>query len=234
MNYIPYYRVSTKRQGRSGLGLDAQKTSVEEYVQRVNGSILVAFTEIESGRKCDRPQLTKAAALAKSQHSILIVAKLDRLARDAKFLLDLVDQGVQVVFCDLPDIATGDPITGRLVLTMMAAIAEFEARRISQRIEDAFAAKRARGEKMGWETRKDGVNPLTDEHRLAGSKIAREINLQRAKEFRESILPVAIDLQNQGMNNRQIAKAMNLAGYRTRRGKEWTIATVSQLLNNSN
>lgn len=169
MTIIAYYRVSTQRQGRSGLGLEAQQQIVREHACRSGQEIAAEFVEIESGRKCDRPQLALAMTRARRSGATLVVAKLDRLARDARFLLGIVDGGVGVHFCDLPNLSTGDPITGRLVLTVMAAMAEFEARRIGQRIKEAAAAKRARGERIDYSRSK--LN-LTPEHRAAGCRAA--------------------------------------------------------------
>jgi DNA invertase Pin-like site-specific DNA recombinase len=145
MNYVAYYRVSTDRQGQSGLGLEAQRSAVERFT---GAKPLHEFTEIESGRKADRPMLNAAINTAKAKQAVLVVAKLDRLARDVRLILSIVDSGVSVRFVDLPDIDTSTA-TGRLILTVMASLAEFEAKRISERTRDALAAKRARGETLG-------------------------------------------------------------------------------------
>src|SRR4051812_19928828 len=127
---VAYYRVSTQKQGTSGLGLEAQQETVTKFAKQTNDIIVRDFTEIESGRLNERPQLEAALKFAKLMRAKLIVSKLDRLARDAAFILQLVDTGVPVIFVDLPELATGDPIVGRLTLTIMAAVAEFEGRRI--------------------------------------------------------------------------------------------------------
>jgi DNA invertase Pin-like site-specific DNA recombinase len=145
MTHVAYYRVSTQRQGQSGLGLEAQQEAVRRLI---GGPPELEFTEIESGRKTDRPQLAAAIAKAKDAGAVLIVAKLDRLARDVRMILSIVDSGVRVRFVDLPDIDTATA-TGRLILTVMASLAEFEAKRISERTKDALQAKKARGEKLG-------------------------------------------------------------------------------------
>jgi DNA invertase Pin-like site-specific DNA recombinase len=145
MNFIAYYRVSTDRQGQSGLGLEAQRAAVERFTA---APPFAEYTEVESGRKADRPQLAAAIAHAKQSGAVLVVAKLDRLARDVRMILSIVDSGVSVRFVDLPDIDTSTA-TGRLILTVMASLAEFEAKRISERTRDALAAKRARGETLG-------------------------------------------------------------------------------------
>jgi DNA invertase Pin-like site-specific DNA recombinase len=128
-----------------------------------------------------------------------------------------------------PTWSTGDPITGRLILTVLAGIAEFEARRIGQRIREAFAVKRARGDRMG--SRDPRCQHMTDEHRRAGSAAGVAVKQRLAAEFRTQLQPVALDLRNQGLNNRQVADHLNGAGHTTRRGRPWTLFTVSALLN---
>jgi DNA invertase Pin-like site-specific DNA recombinase len=158
------------------------------------------------------------------------VAKLDRLARDARFLLELVDTGVGVIFLDLPDLSS-DPITGRLVLTVMAAIAEWEARRIAQRSREAQAVRRARGEPLGWQGTRGRRNPLTDEHRRRGSMIARDVHRANRALFRAGMRPVVTEVRA-GRSLQETAAELNRRGYRTRRGREWTYATVEVLLRN--
>lgn len=227
MRYLPYYRVSTQRQGRSGLGLEAQKVSVAEYVRRDSEAVLLdGITEIESGRRSDRPELARAVAIARASRATLVVAKLDRLARDAKFLLTLVDSGVPVAFGDLPNVATGDPITGRLILTVLAAIAEFEARRIAQRIKEAAAIRRARGDKMG--SRDPRCQHMTNAHRLAGSAAAHTANRRLAAEYRSSMRTIMRSLGK--LPACKIAEELNAKGYTTRRGKPWSKGTVSLVL----
>lgn len=145
MKSIAYYRVSTTKQGQSGLGLEAQRALVAEHVSPEN--IVAEFTEVESGRSRTRPQLQAALAQCRATGARLVVAKLDRLARDATFLMSLYDSGVEFLFCDLPDIPEG-PV-GRFMLTLLAATSEMEAGLISQRTRAALAAAKARGTKLG-------------------------------------------------------------------------------------
>jgi DNA invertase Pin-like site-specific DNA recombinase len=163
---------------------------------------------------------------AQAGRARLIVAKLDRLSRDARFLLELVDSGVDVVFGDFPDLATGD-IVGRLTLTVLAAIAEFESRRMSQRQREAAAVRRARGDLMG------GRDPRS--HRLTSAEIKKG-NLsailarrQRASTFRRAMRPVIATLRDKGRTLKEVANELNICGYRTRKGKLWTAATVALL-----
>jgi DNA invertase Pin-like site-specific DNA recombinase len=146
---IGYYRVSTERQGVSGLGIEAQKAAVAEYVARSGGLLIHEFEETESGKKSSRPQLAAALAACRQHKARLVVAKLDRLARNTAFLLSIAD-GVGeagVVFCDLPQLPPGP--MGKFFLTLMAAVAELEAGLISQRTKAALAARKARGGKLG-------------------------------------------------------------------------------------
>jgi DNA invertase Pin-like site-specific DNA recombinase len=140
--FVSYYRVSTDRQGRSGLGLDAQKKAVQ---QRLNGGqwqLVAEFVEIESGKRAKRPQLDAALAACKKHKAKLVVAKLDRLSRNVSFLLKLIDAGVEVLFADLPEL---NGAMGRFMLTTMASVAELEAGLISERTKAALKAAKTRG-----------------------------------------------------------------------------------------
>lgn len=223
---IAYYRVSTHGQGRSGLGLEAQRETVASYAGR-HGRIVSEFTEIESGRNCERPQLAQAVNLARAQRATLVVAKLDRLARDAAFLLRLLDSGVTVAFCDLPELSS-DPIMGRLLATVLAAIAEFEARRIGQRIREACAVRRKRGDKMGASNPKS--RNLTAEARLAGVTAAAAEHKRRRAEFVDGLRPVIEPMLAKGWTAERIAEALNDMGIETRTGRAWTPANVGMML----
>lgn len=139
--YIAYYRVSTARQGRSGLGLDAQRTAVWEHAAGMT-KLLAEFTEIESGRRSDRPELAKALAACRLHRATLIIAKLDRLARNVAFISNLMEAGVEFIACDMP-------AANRLTVHMLAAVAENEARMISERTRVALAAAKRRGTQLG-------------------------------------------------------------------------------------
>lgn len=153
MDYISYLRVSTSRQGDSGLGLEAQREAVNRFLKTTDGRLVLEFQEIETGKGSNalskRPQLRAALDLARREKMTLIVAKLDRLTRSARLLLELVELsgGANLVFCDLPDVPSG-PV-GKFMLTQLAAVAEFEAGMISQRTKAALAAAKARGIKLG-------------------------------------------------------------------------------------
>src|SRR5690348_16945775 len=140
--FVSYFRVSTARQGRSGLGLEAQREAVAAYLNGGNWTVLADFVEVESGRKSDRPELAKAMELCRLTGATLVIAKLGRLARDAHFLLGLQKAGVEFVACDMPT-------ANRLTIGIMALVAEEEARAISARTKAALAAAKARGVKLG-------------------------------------------------------------------------------------
>jgi DNA invertase Pin-like site-specific DNA recombinase len=147
MDLIVYRRVSTARQGASGLGLEAQDVAVAAYAKGYGGTILRTYTEIETGKRADRPELAKALADCKRSRATLVIAKLDRLARNARFLLALIESGVDAAFCDLPTVPPG--AIGKFLLTQMAAVAELEAGLISERTKAALAAYKARGGVLG-------------------------------------------------------------------------------------
>jgi DNA invertase Pin-like site-specific DNA recombinase len=227
-----YYRVSTNKQKRSGLGLKAQRRIAHRYAKRCRSQVLAEFKEVESGRKCDRPQLAQAVATCRATGATLVVAKLDRLARDTRFILQLLDSNIPLHFCDLPQVKADDPITGRLLVTVMAALAEFEAKRIAQRIKEALAEKKRQGAKLG------AANPrcrgfLTDGHpkRCAGSTAAVESRRRKAGEYLAAIRPILKRLMNQGCTTyERLAAALNAGGYKTQTGKPWTVGTVFQVL----
>jgi DNA invertase Pin-like site-specific DNA recombinase len=155
MRFVTYTRVSTDKQGRSGLGLEAQREAVERHLARVGGVEVAAFTEIESGKRADRPQLLQALATARAHGAVLIVAKLDRLARNVAFISTLMESGVDFVACDCP-------AANRLTLHILAAMGEHEAAMISERTKAALAATKARGTILGGY--RGGPAP-TDTHR---------------------------------------------------------------------
>jgi DNA invertase Pin-like site-specific DNA recombinase len=131
LKVVAYFRVSTDGQGRSGLGLDAQRAAVTAYADRQGGRVIAQYTEVESGRRADGPELAKAVTHARGAGARLVVAKLDRLARNARFLLGLVESGADVAFCDLPTVPAGP--AGKFVLGVMAQVAELEAGLIADR-----------------------------------------------------------------------------------------------------
>src|SRR4051812_45657210 len=220
--FVAYYRVSTARQGASGLGLEAQEAAVAHYLNGGDWAIIGEFTEVESGRKTDRPELDRALHMARVHRVPLIVAKVDRLARSKGFLERILESGVDVRFCDLPKI---EGPTGRFILQQMAAVAELEAGLISARTKDALRAAKERGEKVGG----DRGATLDDVTRKAG----RAAIQARAQARVADLAPVITALQRAGFTSLGgIARALNERGIPTARGGVggWTPMQVSRVL----
>lgn len=221
-NAIAYYRVSTKQQGQSGLGLEAQKMCVAAYV-KANGLTLVSeYTEVETGtKKRNRPQIAKAIAESKATGAMLIIAKLDRLARNVHFISGLMETGVKFVACDMPQVTN-------LTLHILAAVAEEEAKMISQRTKAGLEVKKLQlaeiGEKLGT------PENLTHEAQKEGATVQREA----AKEAMKQAYAMIKLLHNSGRSLAQIATALNEAGFTTRQGKAFQPMTVKRILDRGN
>ena len=215
MKYVIYYRVSTDKQGRSGLGLEAQQQQVKAYLQSKSDAEVVAeYVEVDSGKKLNRIELSKAVADAKKNKAVLLVAKLDRVARNVKLFLDLLDQ-VQIEFTDLPALSNGSS-DSRLVLTQLAAFAEWEAAKISERTKAALAAKKARGEPMGVE----GKNNI---------KATNGKRKEQADEFAKSMAAMLLPLENT-MSQRKLVDYLNLHGVNSPTGKAWRLNSLQNVL----
>jgi DNA invertase Pin-like site-specific DNA recombinase len=219
--FISYLRVSTTKQGKSGLGIEAQRAAVANYLNGGNWNIIAEFTETESGKRSDRPALDKALAAARLHRCPVVVANVSRLTRSMAFLSRLLEAGVDVRFADLPAI---EGPTGRFMLQQMAAVAELEAGMISSRTKAALAAAKARGQKLGG----DRGNQLTDKARALGCKAIKA----RADARAADLAPVIAELRTTGVTSlRGIAAALNARGIQTPRGMgEWMGGTVRQLL----
>lgn len=211
--FIAYYRVSTQQQGRSGLGLEAQREAVARFL--AGRPLIAEFEEVESGARPDRPQLRAAMDRCRQDAAILVFAKLDRLARDTKLVLDIADAGVPVVFCDFPDIPEG--AAGRFLLTMLASVAEFERRRISERTKAALAAARARGVALGV----SGPTNLCQniEHRR-----------RAANEFVWRLRGVFDGMRARRLSQRAMVAELNQARISAPRGGMWTLVQVQRAL----
>lgn len=224
--FVTYYRVSTARQGKSGLGVDAQRAAVASYL---NGGdwkggdwkIVSEFTEVESGKRSDRPELDKALAAARLHRVPLIVSKVDRLTRSVSFLSRLLDAGVDVRFADLPQI---EGATGKFMLQQMVAVAELEAGLISKRTKDALAAAKRRGKKLGGDR---GVRPTLKTARKGAAATEK-----RAASRAADLAPTIAELQERGAASlRAIAIGLNAGGIPTARGNgEWTAVQVKRVL----
>lgn len=222
---VAYYRVSTRKQGLSGLGLEGQKAAVSDYAQRNGAAVVFGYTEVESGKRKDRPELAKAIAHARRNKATLVVAKLDRLARNVAFLSALMESGADFVACD-------NPHANRLTIHILAAVAEDEAKRISERTKAALAAAKARGAKLGsarpghWDGRED--------KRLAGLKRARQAAVATIKENAQQayadLFGVVKARHVDGQTLQAIANELNEQGHLTRRGKPWGPVQVMRVL----
>jgi DNA invertase Pin-like site-specific DNA recombinase len=210
--FVAYYRVSTQKQGASGLGLDAQKTAVANYVD--GRKIVHEVTEIESGKKSERVGLAEAIKIAQQTNSTLIVAKLDRLSRDVKFIFALRDSGVDFICADMPEANT-------LTIGIFAVMAQHERELISKRTKDGLAEAKRRGVVLGT------PENLTDAARSASIATRTALRLkskewQRARALAVSMRPTS--------TLRQIASTLNDNGYTTRNGKQFGARQVLRLL----
>src|SRR5260370_27914862 len=219
--FVAYYRVSTNRQGKSGLGLEAQRAAVATYLNGGDWSIVAEFTEVESGRRSDRPALDQALAAARLHRASLVVSKVDRLTRSVAFLARLLEAGVDVRFADLPQI---EGPTRRFLLQQMVAVAELEAGMISARTKAALAAAKKRGKKLGGNR---GVKP-TAKMRARYTAILQ----QRADARAPDIGPIIHSLQAAGATAlRAIAAGLNARRIPTARGGgTWSAVQVARIL----
>lgn len=212
--FVTYVRVSTAEQGRSGLGLEAQREACRRYLASLPGSECVGeFQEVESGKRNARPQLAAALAKAAAYGGTLLIAKLDRLSRDAHFLIGLERSGVDFVACD-------NPQANRLTIGILALVAEQERDAISQRTKAALAAAKARGVRLG--------NPKGAAH-LKGRGNSEAVSAVRtqADAFASRIAPVFADLRGEGHTSANaLARELNRRGVPTARGGAWTARAV--------
>lgn len=223
--YVVYLRVSTKSQGASGLGLEAQRSAVDTFVSSTGGKILKEFIEIESGKRADRVELRSAVAFARRCKATLLVAKLDRLSRNVVFLATLMESGIDFTACD-------NPHANKFTVHILAAVAEFEREMISKRTTEALAEAKKRGVKLGsnrenhWKGRED--------RRLVGSKKgameAAKVHRDLAKQAYEDVLPLMIELREHGVSLNAIADRLNKEGIPSRRGSVWYAMTVRNVL----
>jgi DNA invertase Pin-like site-specific DNA recombinase len=222
---IAYYRVSTRKQGESGLGLEGQQVAVEAYAKQTGARILATYREVESGKRADRPELARALAHAKRSAATLLVAKLDRLARNVAFLSALMRSRVDFVAAD-------NPFANKLTIHILAAVAEDEAERISARTKAALAAAKARGIPLGssrpghW----DGREQSRVEGLAKGRRIASKVISERATEAYSDIVPAMQEWRAGGMTLQAIADKLNAEEQTTRRGRPWNAVQVMRVL----
>ena len=222
--FVSYLRVSTDKQGRSGLGLAAQRDAVERYLNGGRWTLAAEYVETESGKRNDRPKLAAALAHAKAIGATVVFAKLDRLTRNVDLLRSLVASSVDLVFCDLPHVPPG--AMGRFLLTQMASVAELEAGLISERTKVALAAAKARGVRLG---NPNGARALRGKQ--VGNREAVAKVRMNAQERATNLKAMLDDIQAQGISSlRAITEELNRRGVLTPRGATWHPTSVARLL----
>jgi hypothetical protein len=234
MKAVAYFRVSTAGQGRSGLGLEAQRSAVQDLARQRGLDLLAEFTEVESGKLNDRPQLTKALAHARLTGAVVVIAKLDRLSRNAAFLLALRDSGVRFIAADLPD-------ANDLTIGVLAVVAQAEREATSRRTKEALAAVRSRLAACGHHTsHRSGrtINRLGNPNgaralRLSnrGNSPAHKAASMKARKRAEALTEIVSELQDAGITTLpSLASALNQRGILSGRGGRWHASTVRSLL----
>lgn len=213
ISYISYYRVSTQRQGKSGLGIDAQKTAVQNFIG-ANNKLIAEYEDIESGKNDTRPNLLKAIQHCKEAGAILLIAKLDRLSRNVSFIYTLKDSKIDFRCCDMPD-------ANSVTIGIMAVLAQDERERISQRTKVALAELKNRGVKLGTPAN------LTEKARENSLTVRKQLARENENNRKASILIKS--MRNEGKSYWQIANVLNENGFKTRRGKLFTQMQVKRL-----
>src|SRR3954453_5885964 len=213
--FISYLRVSTAKQGASGLGLEAQRKAVLDYLDGGKWTLVTEVVEIETGKRADRPKLAEALALCRLHRATLVIAKLDRLARNVAFISNLMESGVDFVAVDLPQ-------ANRLTVHILAAVAEHEAKMISERTKAALAAAKARGVKLG--------NPANLCRQLDGSAKGNAAKTAKAAKRAADLLPLILPMKAGGASLRQIADGLNRCGVPAPRGGDWSAVAVKRVL----
>ncbi len=221
MRLVAYYRVSTAKQGESGLGLEGQVAAVVAFARGRDAEVIKAYQEVETGKRADRPELSKAIAHAKRSKATLVVAKLDRLARNVHFLSGLMESGVDFVACDQPN-------ANRLTVHILAAVAEDEAKRISERTKAALAAYKARGGKLG--AAGPNGHRLTGAMAVKGRETARQVIRAKADAAYADLAAAVAELRAAGLSLRAVAARLNGEGHTTRTGKPWNPVQVARVL----
>lgn len=216
-SFVAYYRVSTSKQGASGLGLDAQRAAVQGYLNGGRWRLVGEFTEIESGKRDDRPKLAEAMAMCRLHGATLVIAKLDRLSRDAAFLLNLQKAGVRFVAADMPE-------ANEMIVGIMAVVAQAERKMISQRTKAALAAAKARGKKLGGDR---GQTPSEATRQAGRAAIARRVTSRAA-----DLAPVIAEMRAGGIDTLNgMARELNRRSIPTARGSAtWSAIQVRRAI----
>jgi len=219
--FVAYFRVSTQQQGISGLGLDAQRAAVSLYLNDGDWQLLREFTEIESGKRSDRPKLAEALKLCKRHKATLVIAKLDRLARNVAFISNVMESGVEFVAVDFPQ-------ANKLTVHILAAVAEYEADMISKRTREGLTQAKARGVRLGG--RKSSPARFA-EIAAIGQKAAVKAIIRKREEFEQELRPVIEEIISSGTRTyRDIAAELTKRGEPTARGGKWSSVHVMRIL----
>jgi len=206
-HFVAYYRVSTDRQGRSGLGIEAQQEAVRRFLNGGSWALAGEFTEVETGRRNDRPQLERALAACRRKKAKLVIAKLDRLSRNLAFIATLMDAGVEFIAVD-------NPHANKLTLHILAAVAEHEREMIAARTKAALQVAKARGTRLG----RNGSDKLAPSYRAAAMERAR------------SYMPVITEMMKNGLSARGIARELEARKIPTPNGGRWHAATALRVI----
>lgn len=220
--YVAYYRVSTTRQGQSGLGLGSQRATVQAHVQALGGQVTPEYVEAKSGRDNNREQLSRALRECRLTGATLVLAKLDRLSRDRSFLFELTDSKLDFIFCDLPE-------ANRLTIGIIAVMADYESRLISERVTSRYDARRTRCEIEGIET--NFGNPNLADVRNDDSSSTRAAWIDQSSKRNDELREVIGELVDKHgkQSTRELAELLNAAGYKTSRGNLFTSGQVSRV-----
>jgi DNA invertase Pin-like site-specific DNA recombinase len=216
--FVAYYRVSTERQGRSGLGLEAQQEAVRAYLNGGSWRLVAEVIEVESGKRSDRPKLAEALRLCRMHGATLIIAKLDRLARNVAFVSNLMESGVEFTAVDFPQ-------ANRLTVHILAAVAEHEAKAISERTKAALKAARDRGQRLGGDR---GNLPAVAKR---GAEISVAVRRQKAARRAADLVPTIRELRAGGASLRQVAAELTRRHIPTPHpGGAWSATQVTRVL----
>lgn len=215
--FVAYYRVSTAQQGSSGLGLDAQREAVAQHVASAGGAIVETFEEVESGKRNDRPQIAAALRACRLQRATLIIAKLDRLARNVAFISSLMESGADFIACD-------NPHATRFTIHILAAVAELEREQISARTKAALAAAKARGKRLG--------NPNLRPGDRFAARAARQVRTARSHAHATDVLPYIEAARRAGCGSlADLARALTARGIETPGGgSTWNTTQVRRVI----
>lgn len=218
--FVSYLRVSTKKQGASGLGLEAQKKAISDYLNGGAWELLQEFVEVESGKRHEnRPQLKAAIEACKATGSRLLIAKIDRLARNVAFVSNLMESGIEFVAVDFPS-------ANKLTVHILAAMAEYEREMIAKRVKEALRAARARGVRLG-----NPTGRLPEGASKAGNAVSARSRAERANEHAERLYNTIKAYRDEGLSLRAMAKKLNDGRIVTPTGKgEWKAATVKRVI----